>query len=245
LRAVADRHGLALVEDSAHCVEGMRDGIRPGALSATASYSFYATKNLTCGEGGALVTDDTALYEQLKLLRLHGMTKTAADRAREGYKHWDMVVLGWKYNMSNIEAALLLPQFDRVERNLARRHRLAALYESRFATIGGVRCQQSPEKVVHARHVFTIQLEDADRDATMQALRAAGIESVVNYRPIHLMSYFREHGGYRPGAYPNAEWIGERTISLPFYPTMPEEHVEIVADAVDSIVAAVPRAACR
>src|SRR5262249_54393998 len=88
LRRVADQFGLAIVEDAAHCVEGARDGVRPGALSETACFSFYATKSLACGEGGAVVTNDPALAERLRLLRLHGMTKNAYDRSREGYQHW-------------------------------------------------------------------------------------------------------------------------------------------------------------
>src|SRR5437764_11113283 len=106
LRDLANRRGLFLIEDAAHCIEGIRDGVRPGLLGDTACFSFYATKNLTCGEGGAVVCNDDKLLEKLRLLRLHGMTKTAADRAREGYQHWDMVELGWKYNMDNIQAAL-------------------------------------------------------------------------------------------------------------------------------------------
>src|SRR5262249_37747045 len=90
LRAIADRHGLFLVEDAAHCIEGQRDGIRPGQLAEIACFSFYATKALAAGEGGAVTTNDTALAEKLRLLRLHGMTKTAYDRSREGYRHWDM-----------------------------------------------------------------------------------------------------------------------------------------------------------
>src|SRR6266550_6858007 len=115
LRSIADRHGLAIIEDAAHCIEGERDGVRPGQLSDAACFSFYATKNLTCGEGGAMTLNDDALAERLKLLRLHGMTRMAQESAREGYRHWDMVVMGWKYNMSNVEAALLLPQFDRMD----------------------------------------------------------------------------------------------------------------------------------
>ena len=99
LRTIADRHGLSIVEDAAHCIEGSRDGIRPGQVSETACFSFYATKNITCGEGGAVVTRHRDLYDKLRLLRLHGMTKTAYDRHREGYRHWDMTVMGWKYNM--------------------------------------------------------------------------------------------------------------------------------------------------
>src|SRR5262245_10169000 len=100
LRAIADKHSLRLIEDAAHCIEGARDGVRPGELSDAACFSFYATKNLTCGEGGAIALDDDAMMDRLKLLRLHGMTRMAEESAREGYRHWDMVLLGWKYNMS-------------------------------------------------------------------------------------------------------------------------------------------------
>jgi dTDP-4-amino-4,6-dideoxygalactose transaminase len=92
LKTLADRHGLRIIEDAAHCIEGKRDGIRPGELSDAACFSFYATKNLTCGEGGAITVNDDALAERLKLLRLHGMTRMAQRSAREGYRHWDMVV---------------------------------------------------------------------------------------------------------------------------------------------------------
>src|SRR5207253_6489073 len=138
------------------CIEGERDGIRPGRLGEVASFSFYATKNLTCGEGGAVATDDDDLAERLRLLRLHGMTKTAADRHREGYSHWDMVTLGWKYNMDNIHAALLLPQLDRLESNLQKRQALAARYESRLATVPGVSRPATLPGVVHPHHLFTV-----------------------------------------------------------------------------------------
>jgi len=110
IRKIADTYGLFVIEDAAHCVEGSREGVGPGVLGDTACFSFYATKSLSCGEGGALVTDHDALAEKLRLLSLHGMSKTAADRHREGYQHWDMEIPGWKYNMSNIQAAFLLPQ---------------------------------------------------------------------------------------------------------------------------------------
>lgn len=232
LGRIADRHGLRLIEDSAHCVEGMRDGVGPGALSDTACFSFYATKNLTCGEGGAVVTDDDELAAKLRLLRLHGMTKSAADRHREGYSHWDMVCLGWKYNMSNIEAALLLPQFARLQRKLERRHALARLYEERLAEIEGVRLQATPENAVHARHVFTVWLESADRDVVIASLQRAGIEIVVNYRPIHLTQYFVERFGFQSGMFPVTERIGKGCLSLPFYPLMSDGDVTTVVAAL-------------
>ena len=182
-------------------------------FSAVACYSFFATKNLSCGEGGAIAFDDTALLEKLRLLRLHGMNKSSADRHREGYTDWDMTVLGWKYNMSNIEAAILLPQFDRLERNLERRHKLAAYYEERLTGLNRVRLQAVPPDVVHARHLFAICVDCADRTRLVQELRQEGVECVVNYRPIHLMTFFRERFDLRAGMFPAAEEIGATTIS--------------------------------
>jgi dTDP-4-amino-4,6-dideoxygalactose transaminase len=237
LRAIADRHGLAIIEDSAHCVEGVRDDVRPGGLSNVACFSFYATKNLTCGEGGAIAGDDDALFRTLRLLSVHGMTKTGYDRAREGYTHWDMDVMGWKYNMSNIEAALLLPQFDRLDAKLAQRHVLARHYNERLAAVPGIRLPATRPNTVHARHVFTVWIEEAGRDAVLERLHGDRIGAVVNYRPIHLMNYFRQQYGYRTGMFPNAEWIGDRTISLPFYPGMTEDQVDVVADALRRAIA--------
>ena len=189
---MADRHGLAIVEDAAHCLEGRRDGARPASHAATACFSFYATKNLTCGEGGALATNDTALYEKLKLLRLHGMTKNAYDRYREGYRHWDMSLLGWKYNMSNIEAAILLPQLRAAgaqARRTAGAGRRATWSGSK--DIPGIRvpAQAAGRDSVHAHHVFPVWIESNDRDAVVTALQQAGVEVVVNYRPVHLTRY--------------------------------------------------------
>ncbi len=236
LRQIADRYQLRIVEDSAHCIEGTRDGYRPGELGDTACFSFYATKNLACGEGGALVTDDEALIENLRLLRLHGMTKTAHDRYQEGYQHWDMVTLGWKYNMDNIHAAILLPQLDRLSENFQKREALAAYYEERLAGIELVSVPKTLPAVRHPRHLFTVWIGGGRRDEVVAGLQARGIPVVVNYRAIHLLSYFRQEFGCQPGDFPIAERIGEMTVSLPFYPNMPFGHVDVVADSLRAIL---------
>jgi UDP-4-amino-4-deoxy-L-arabinose-oxoglutarate aminotransferase len=237
LRAIADRHGLKIIEDSAHCVEAKRDGVGPGELGDTACFSFYATKNLTCGEGGALATDNKALYDQLRLLSLHGVTKTAFDRSRDGYTHWEMVALGWKYNMSNIEAALILPQFDRLQRKLAERTRLARMYDERLAKIPELRIPGTRPNTIHSRHVYPVRVAGGKRDRVIEALKGEQVGAVVNYRAVHLMQYFRENFGYVPGDFPNAEQIGDETISIPFYPGMPSEDVEAVASALERALA--------
>lgn len=234
LREVADRYRLALIEDAAHCVEGEREGIRPGAMSETACFSFYATKNLACGEGGALATNDDGLARQLRLLRLHGMTKTAADRAREGYQHWDMVAFGWKYNLDNIHAALLLPQLDRLESKWRLRQVLAEKYRARLDHISGIRLPDLAPESRHALHLFPIWVEGGRRDHVIRGLQERGVPVMVNYRAMHLLSYFRETYGFREGDYPVAEALGSETLSLPFYPGMPEEQVERVCQALES-----------
>lgn len=236
LRSLADRHGLALVEDAAHCVEGMRDDIRPAEYSAAACFSFYATKNLTCGEGGAVATDDTALYERMKLIRLHGIDRSLLSRHASVQSGWDMVSMGWKYNMSNIEAAILLPQIDRLAANLDRRERLSMRYRTLLEAAPGVRLPASRPDSRHAHHLFTVWLEHADRDEVLVRLRTRGIGCVVNYRPVHLTQYFRQDFGYREGMFPVAEWIGHRTLSLPFYPGMLEEDVERVVTVLSAIL---------
>ena len=236
LRKLGDSYGLRIVEDAAHCVEGTRDGVGTGHLGDAACYSFYATKNLTCGEGGALVTNDDELATQVKLLRLHGMNKNANDRHREGYKHWDMTAFGWKYNMDNIQAAMLLPQMARLEENWRKRRELAEYYESRLWDIPNLSRPKTLSSVDHAHHLFTIWIGEGKRDHVISELQKAGIGVMVNYRAIHLLSFFSEMYGFKPGDFPVAERIGDATISLPFYPNMPLEDVDRVIEVLREVL---------
>lgn len=230
LRALADRHGVAIVEDAAHCIEGRRDGVAVGALSDAACFSFYATKNMTSGEGGAVVTRDAARAEHLRLLRQQGLTSGAAERERHGYRHRDMVTMGFKYNMYNLQAALLLPQLDRLAANAARRRALATRYAAALADVPGVTVPSVRPGVEHAWHVYAVRVAGVPRDALVTALQEAGVGVTVHYYPpVHLTGWFRESFGHRPGSHPVAEAIAETTLSLPFYPTMPASHVDEVA----------------
>ena len=228
LREVADSHRLAIIEDCAHCIEGSRDGVRPGELGDTACFSFYATKNLTSGEGGAVVCREEELKNRLRVARLHGMDKTAFDRHKEGYSHWDMVCMGWKYNMDNIQAALLLPQMARIKNKLKERHRLAALYESLLSEAPQIRLIATRDSAIHARHLFPVRVPSECRDEVIVKLKNAGIESVVNYSPIHLLTYFRDRYGYQAGDFPIAETLGGEVLSLPFYPGLKDDQVNYV-----------------
>jgi dTDP-4-amino-4,6-dideoxygalactose transaminase len=230
IRKIADSYGLKVIEDAAHCIEGTRDGAHTGELGDAACYSFYATKNLTCGEGGALVTNDDELAAKVGLLRLHGMNKNANDRHREGYKHWDMTVMGWKYNMDNIQAAMLLPQMDRLEENWRKRRVLAEYYHERLWDIPFLSQPKTVAGVIHAWHLFPVWISGGHRDKVIEDLQDRGISVMVNYRAIHLLTYFREIFGFQPGDFPVAERIGNASLSLPFYPNMPLEHVDNVIE---------------
>lgn len=183
-----------------------------------------------------LVVNDDHLAEQLPLLRLHGMTKTAADRAKEGYQHWDMTVLGWKYNMDNIQAAMLLSQLDRIERNLEKRVALAESYKELLSEVPGIEIPHIHENVKHAYHLFPIWIQNGLRDEVILKLQERNIGVVVNYRSIHLLKYFQDTMDHTVGSFPNAERIGDATLSLPFYPNMPLCHVEWTAKALQEIL---------
>jgi UDP-4-amino-4-deoxy-L-arabinose-oxoglutarate aminotransferase len=240
IRAIADRHGLKVVEDCAHAFESMRDGVQPGQLGDAACFSFYATKNVACGEGGAVVTRDPTLMEQLRLLRLHGMSKSAFDRYTGTYKHWDMVELGYKANMFDLQAALLLPQFPGIAERLERREKLAAIYDAELAQIPGVERPAVKPGSRHARHLYTIWVPEARRDEVLQRLQARGIGVAVNFRAVHLLSYYAEKFGYRRGDFPVAERIGDRTISLPMYPNLPADDARYVASVLADVLKAAP-----
>jgi dTDP-4-amino-4,6-dideoxygalactose transaminase len=226
---------IALIEDAAHAAEPVRDGIRPGQKSFAACFSFYATKNLTCGEGGAIATNDSDLAEQLKRLRQHGMSKGAAERYTGRYKHWDMVDLGYKANLSDIHAALLVRQLPRLEAQLVRREAIARRYEEAFQGIDGIDFPRVPAGARSARHLFTIWVPPERRDDALWQLQEKGIGVAVNYRAIHLLSYYRDRFGFKPGAFPNAERIGNSTLTLPLYPSMTDQQVETVIGAVREV----------
>jgi UDP-4-amino-4-deoxy-L-arabinose-oxoglutarate aminotransferase len=220
-RALCDARGLALVEDAAHALDASRDGVRPGQLGDAACFSFYATKNITSGEGGALVMRDPARLARARRLSQHGMSAGAADRYGGAYRHWDMLELGYKYNMTNLQAAMLAPQLARIERIHAGRAAVAARYEEGLAGLPGLEHPRVEAGADSARHLFTVWVPPDRRDDLLAELARRGVGVAVNYRPVHLMTYYRERLGAREGCFPAAERIGARTISLPMWPGLP------------------------
>ncbi len=237
IRQIADRHHLIIIEDAAHAIEASRDGIRPGELGDAVCFSFYATKNITSGEGGAVSTNKEAIAEKLKRLRLHGMSSSAADRYSKRYEHWDMEMLGWKCNMSNIQAALLLNQLENIEKKWQRREQICQMYEEAFEEDSGVTCLKVLPNSKSARHVFTILVPPPKRDRILWQLQEKGIGVAVNFRAIHLLTFYRQTFGCRRGMYPMAEKIGDSTITLPLYPKLTDEEVRYVIQTVKEVTA--------
>ena len=241
LKVVADAAGVALVEDCAHAIESARDGVRPGALSQASCFSFYATKNITSGEGGALVTNDERIANRVRILRSHGMSANAADRYTSTYRHWDLETLGWKYNMTNIQAAMLLGQLARIGTLWQARERLARRYEAALSSADGVGFPIVPDGASSARHLFTIWVSPERRDHVLSELQTRGIGVAVNYRAVHLLKYYRETFGFTRGMFPEAERIGDSTVTLPLYAKLTTEQVDYVAKNVQAIAALNPR----
>jgi dTDP-4-amino-4,6-dideoxygalactose transaminase len=232
IRQIADKYGLIVIEDAAHCIEGVRDSFKVGQLGNAACFSFYATKNITSGEGGAIATNDFDKAELLRMLRLHGIDKSAADRYTKKYQHWDMSVMGWKYNMDNIQAALLLGQLKRIDKLWRRRDEICRRYEDAFGSLKEIELMKTFPNSRHARHLFTIQVPEEIRDSMLIALQEKGIGVAVNYRAIHLLKYYREKFGYKEGDFPVSEKIGNRTISIPLYPKLTDTEVNYVIKTI-------------
>jgi len=238
IRFIADKNRLKVVEDCAHCIEGARDNIKPGELADISCYSFYATKNITCGEGGAAACNDDDIYNWLAKARLHGMSKNAIDRYTKKYEHYDMEFLGHKCNMNNIAASLLVHQLDKIEDFRKRKEEIAMLYDSGFKSNSNIRRPNVLDSTKHARHLYTIWVNSEKRDEYMHGLQERGVGVAVNFRPIHLMKYYREKYGYKLGDLPISERIGSMTITLPFYPKLSNEEIEYVIKSVNEVVIA-------
>jgi dTDP-4-amino-4,6-dideoxygalactose transaminase len=232
LNKVAQQYNLKIIEDAAHGIEAKREGIGVGQLADSACYSFYATKNITSGEGGAITTDSDMLADKFRMLRLHGINKGAADRYTKQYEHWDMPILGWKYNMDNIQAALLIGQLERIEALLAKRETLWKEYEGALEAIKGIALMKTLPNVRHARHLFTVLVPHKKRDEILWGLQRKNIGVAVNYRPIHLLKFYRDTFGFSEGDYPVAEEIGKRTISLPFHTFLSTDEIKYVVQAL-------------
>ncbi len=236
INAIAQKHNVKVIEDSAHCLESERDGVPIGAAPNMACFSFYATKSITSGEGGAITCHDKEAYAWFIKARMHGMSADAADRYSKLYKHYDMEFLGFKCNMNNIAAALLVHQMDSIDTFLEKRRIITEKYNKAFSQIKDIRLPAVVDGSKSAYHLYTIWVDPNKRDEYLHALQDAEIGVAVNYRSIHLMSYYRNKYEYVRGDFPNCEFIGDATITLPLYPQLTDAEVEYIIQSVKEII---------
>jgi dTDP-4-amino-4,6-dideoxygalactose transaminase len=249
---IADRFQLAVIEDAAHAIGTEYHGQKIGSDSLQESYphlkrvtvfSFYATKNMTTGEGGMITTSDPALAAQMRLLTLHGMNRDAWKRyTSSGSWFYEITAAGYKDNMTDIQAALGIHQLRRLNEFIEVRQRYASIYNEGFNDVPEIEVPLTLDDRNHVYHLYPILLNleelQIDRGQFIEELRAHNIGASVHFIPVHLHPFYQERFGYGPGDLPNAERLYERLVSLPLYPAMEESDVHYVIKTVRQIIAA-------
>ena len=233
-------HGLARVEDSAHALEATVEGRHCGTFGDFGCFSFYVTKSMTTVEGGLVVARDPRAAARLKMLALHGMSADAWRRySDEGFIHYEVLEPGFKYNLTDLAASIGLHQLDGVEERWRRRQAIWQLYARELAPLPLQLPVPAAAGTRHALHLFTCLVDDrrtdVTRDQALARLHALRIGAGVHYRPVHLHPWYRRNLGARTGALPNAEWVGERTFSLPLTAGMTDQDAADVVRALRHI----------
>jgi dTDP-4-amino-4,6-dideoxygalactose transaminase len=239
--ALARRHGLRIIEDCAHAIESTYRGRAAGTIGDIGCFSFYATKNLTTGEGGMILTEDEELAARIKVLALHGLSKDAWKRFSDsGYQHYEVTAAGFKYNMTDMQAAIGLAQLPRIENFAQRRAEIWAAYDRAFADLPCLLPEPPAPHLRHAWHLYTplLQIERlrASRDDVLNALNAENIGSGVHYIAVHRHGFYEASYGWSARDFPNADFISERTLSLPLSPALTDQDVGDVITAFRRIL---------
>lgn len=242
IRAITDRYGVALIEDCAHAIETEIDGQHAGTFGDFGAFSFYATKNITTGEGGALVARSPDRVGEARLLSLHGVSKGAWRRTGESsFRHYDVLAPGYKYNMMDLQAALGLHQLAAVGQNWLRREAIWAQYKVQLSDLPLDLPVDAPLGSRHGYHLFSVRVNNESlergltRDRVLEELSVRGIGTGVHYHALPEFSYFQEALGWRPDNTPIATDIGRRTFSLPLNPYLSGEDVDLVCASVRDI----------
>ena len=234
LRDITQNHNLTLIDDAAHAIPAEYRGQHIGSIGDLSAFSFYANKNLTTGEGGMITTTNDAFAEPLRTMRLHGINKDAwARQSQRNIWHYDIATEGYKYNMTDIQAAMGLCQLMKLNKQHERRRNFAQIYQTELAKFPEISTPVAPDNPrEHAWHLYIIQLQTGNRDEFVEALREANIECSVHYIPLHLFEFYQERYGYRVGDFPCAEAAFERVVSLPLHPGLTEEEIHIVIGTI-------------
>jgi UDP-4-amino-4-deoxy-L-arabinose-oxoglutarate aminotransferase len=242
IREIAARHGITVIEDAAHAVGTEYRGEPIGKIG-TSIFSFHPIKNITTGEGGIVCSDDEALLDRVRRLKFHGLGVDAFDRETQGRSpQAEVQEPGYKYNLTDIAAVLGLGQLARVDEFNRRRHELAMRYRELFSEVDEILpLADPPWPMTHAWHLFVIRLDSdragLDRDTFMAELKRRNIGTGIHFRAAHTHRYYRERFGFKPGDLPATEWSSDRMCSIPLFPSMTDDDVDTVVDAIKDVLA--------
>lgn len=236
----AHNNNLVVIEDAAHAISAEYKGQKIGNIGNTTCFSFYPTKNITTGEGGMVTTNVEEIKEKLRVWSLHGISKDAWKRySAEGSWYYEVLCPGYKYNMTDIQAALGLHQLDKIDYFQKRRETIIEAYNYAFENLGGISVPFVKNDIKHAWHLYVIKISPErltiNRNKFIEALRGENIGASVHFIPVHFHPYYRDTYGFKKGDFPNTESAFERVISLPLFPKMSDQDVEDVITAVKKI----------
>ncbi|PYP83842.1 MAG: UDP-4-amino-4,6-dideoxy-N-acetyl-beta-L-altrosamine transaminase [Candidatus Angelobacter sp. Gp1-AA117] len=237
---LASKHQLHIIEDAAHSLPASYRGTPIGALSGISVFSFYATKTLTTGEGGMITTGNDAVAERMRIMRLHGIERDAWKRySSDGSWFYQVLEAGFKYNMTDIAAAIGLVQLGKCDELCAARQAIMERYTAAFSAIPALAVPQDHSDRKSSWHLYILRLKlerlSIDRDRFIAELKQRGIGTSVHFIPLHLHPFYQKRFGYRPGDLPNAEAQYQRAVSLPIYPTMCDAEINAVIAAVSEV----------
>src|SRR3990167_508182 len=241
IMTIAKRHNLKVIEDCAHAIETEYHGKKAGTFGEIGCFSFYATKNIVTGEGGMAVTNNEAYASKIKIMGLHGMSKDAWKRFGDsGYKHYQVLYAGFKYNMMDTQAAMGMHQLKRIDTYSERRKQIWDKYNEAFKNLALFLPAPEEKNTRHAHHLYTILLDTdklrISRDQFLDEMTKRNIGVGVHYTALHLHPFYQERFHYKKGDFPNTEWIGERTVSIPLSPKLSDQDVNDVIEAVTDIL---------
>jgi perosamine synthetase len=241
LMEIARDYDLRVIEDAAHALPARYQGEMIGTIGDITCFSFYATKTITTGEGGMATTQNPEWAERMRIMGLHGISKDAWKRyTAEGSWYYEILYPGFKYNLTDIAAAIGIEQLKKCTHFWELRQRYATLYDEGFRDVPAIITPYVAPEVQHAWHLYVIQLDlerlRIGRNEFIALLKEEGIGTSVHFIPLHLHPYYRDTFGYGPGDFPQASFVFERIVSLPIYPKMTEGDVQRVIEAVSRVV---------
>lgn len=242
LYSIANKYNLLVIEDAAHAAGTEYKGKKVGQNSYSASYSFYATKNLTTAEGGMIVTNNDDLAEKIRMLSLHGISKDAWKRyTSEGSWYYEVLYPGFKYNLTDLQSALGIHQLRKLDYFNEVRTKYAKIYNNAFKSIPEIIIPQEHTKGKMVWHLYAIRLLDISRDEFINNMKENNIGTSVHFIPIHYHPYYKNKYGYRKGDFPKTEEVFEQIVSLPLYPKMNENDIEYVIQSTKDTISSLKK----